>query len=107
MSVDPHEHALRSLADVARAAVGALNTAIASLDAAPEPATRAIAEQATLLSKSVGSLAKRMEVEPTRRSAETQAMAVQIEDVVDALDRLRDATAIGFCSRCDGVLPSE
>ncbi len=102
-----HEEGTLALVGVAKAALGALRLAVADLEIDPKAATRAVGEQATLLSKVVDSLAKRIDDLPDEhRASKTTADAgptVHLPDVVEALARLRSALQNGSCRACGGL----
>ncbi len=107
-----HEAGTLALRGVAKAALAALRVAVddlASKHSDPKAATRAVSEQATLLSKAVDSLAKKIDDLPKAHrvpdAPATAGPSVELPDVQEALTRLRSAASGLVCAFCGGTLP--
>lgn len=109
-STDVHEQGTLALVRVARAAIQALKVAVLAVETDPKNAHKSIGVQATLLSKTVSSLASKMDHLPPDTQAQDMnyatANAVNIDTVQDALQRLQMAAEGHTCVHCGLVLPS-
>ena len=104
--LDPHTAGTVALMGVARAALGALRLAIADLPTMPKEATRAVHEQANLLSKTADSLAKKLDTLPDdlRPVEEHDSETVNLAEVTDLLQRLKQASDGQVCGGCGSIL---
>lgn len=109
--LDAHSAGTMALMSVAKAALGALRVAVDDLKSDAKTATRAVSEQATLLSKAVDSLSKKIDSLPDAQRArmETTTPPVDprlIRDITDALGRFQRLTLGQTCPDCGLVLPA-
>lgn len=106
---DVHTQGTIALVGVARAAINALKVAVRDVETDPKNAHRGIALQANLISKTVTSLSAKIDhlpkdAQPKDDQMET-ALAVNIDDVTDALSRIKKMALGTTCHECGLVLP--
>ncbi len=103
---DAHTCGTLALMDVARAAMAALEQAVENLSDDPKRAVKAVSDHATLLSKCVDSLAKKIDdLPPEHRAVETRRQADVIDfAAVPELTRLMHLARLErVCLNCGGL----